>query len=283
MWRSACPATTACRRWPPVGDLINNGANGLLRANTPVAVFLYRVVERSLLPFGLHHIWNVPFFYTLDVGGWSDCQGILTCFFKGHSASGVLGGGFLFKMFGLPGAALAIWRTAKPENRVRVGSIMLSAALTSFLTGITEPLEFAFLFVAPVLYVAHAVLAGLSFPIMYLAGARLGYTFSQGAIDFGLFYATSQRPWLVLIPGPLYLLLYFVVIELLRRGDLEHRDALRVHAAEHVLDRPVLSGGVQRLENDQDAVGVLVGQPHLVLGQHMVRGRATRTVHVRLP
>jgi PTS system glucose-specific IIC component len=197
--------------WPPVGDLIDNGANGLLRANTAVAVFVYGIVERSLLPFGLHHIWNAPFFYTLNVGGWDDCEGILTCFFRGHRGSGVLGGGFLVKMFGLPGAALALWRAAKPENRVKVGSIMLPAALTSFLTGITEPLEFAFMFVAPVLYAVHAVLAGLAFPIMYLAGARLGYTFSQGAIDYTLFFANGDRAWLVLVLGPLYSLLYYTV------------------------------------------------------------------------
>lgn len=203
--------------WPPIGSLIDNGANGLLRANTAVAVLAYGLVERSLLPFGLHHIWNAPFFYTLNVGGYSDCQGILSCFLKGHAQSGVLGGGFLFKMFGLPGAALAIWRTAKPENRVKVGSIMVSAGLTSFLTGITEPLEFTFLFVAPVLYVAHILLAGLAFPVMYLAGGRLGYTFSPGAIEYGLFFANGVKPWLVLLIGPLYFLLYYAVFTALIR------------------------------------------------------------------
>ena len=203
--------------WPPIGDLINNGANGILKANTPIAVFVYGLVERSLLPFGLHHIWNAPFFFTLNVGGWEDCQGILTCFFAGHSESGILGGGFLFKMFGLPGAAIAIWRMAKPENRTRIGSIMIAGALTSFLTGITEPLEFSFLFVAPLLYVAHALLAGLAFPIMYLLGGRLGYTFSQGAIDFGLFYANGIKPWMVLIIGPMYFVVYFLVFTVLIR------------------------------------------------------------------
>ena len=147
--------------WPPIGYLINVGANGIVKANPPVAVFVYGLVERSLLPFGLHHIWNAPFFFTLNVGGWSDCNGILTCFFAGHPESGILGGGFLFKMFGLSGAALAMWRAAKPQNRTRIGSIMLAGALTAFLTGITEPLEFSFLFVAPLLYVVHAFLAGL--------------------------------------------------------------------------------------------------------------------------
>jgi glucose PTS system EIICB or EIICBA component len=197
--------------WPPIGDLINNGANQIVQANTPLAVFIYGLVERSLIPFGLHHIWNAPFFFTLNVGGWKDCNGILTCFFAGHPESGILGGGFLFKMFGLPGAALAIWRTARPENRTRIGSIMAAGALTAFLTGITEPLEFSFLFVAPLLYVVHAVLAGLAFPIMYLAGGRLGYTFSHGAIDYGLFYANDIKPWLVLVIGPIYFVVYYLV------------------------------------------------------------------------
>jgi glucose PTS system EIICB or EIICBA component len=197
--------------WPPVGELINNGANNIVKANTPLAVFIYGIVERSLIPFGLHHIWNAPFFFTLNVGGWDDCAGILTCFFAGHPQSGILGGGFLFKMFGLAGAALAMWRMAKPENRARTGSIMLAGALTAFLTGITEPLEFAFLFVAPLLYVVHALLAGLAFPIMYLLGGRLGYTFSHGAIDYGLFYANGTKPWLVLLIGPIYFVVYFVV------------------------------------------------------------------------
>jgi PTS system glucose-specific IIC component len=114
-------------------------------------------------------------------------------------------------MFGLAGAALAIYRSAKPENRGRVGSIMLAAALTSFLTGITEPLEFSFLFVAPVLYVVHAFLYGSAFTVMYLLGGRLGYTFSQGAIDYVLFYANGVKPWLVLVVGPIYFVIYFVV------------------------------------------------------------------------
>ncbi len=197
--------------WPPIGDFIENTANEVIRANAPIAVFLYGLVERALLPFGLHHIWNAPFFYSINIGGWEDCDGILTCFFRGHPESGIFGGGFLVKMFGLCGAALAIWRSAKPENRARVGSIMLAAALTSFLTGITEPLEFSFLFVAPLLYVVHAFLYGSAFTVMYLLGGRLGYTFSQGAIDYVLFYANGTKPWLVLIVGPIYFVIYFVV------------------------------------------------------------------------
>ena len=197
--------------WPPIGTFIETTANSTISQNAPIAVFIYGLVERALLPFGLHHIWNAPFFFQVNVGGWDDCNGILTCFFRGHPESGIFGGGFLVKMFGLCGAALAIWRTAKPENRARVGSIMMAAALTTFLTGITEPLEFSFLFVAPLLYVVHAFMYGSAFTVMYLLGGRLGYTFSQGGIDYGLFYANGIKPWLVLVVGPIYFALYFLV------------------------------------------------------------------------
>ncbi len=206
--------------WPPVQNVISSFGNWASHGPTAVAVWIYGTVERSLLPFGLHHIWNAPFFYELGSCVKPDgtqATGWLTCFFYGHPEYGVLGGGFLFKMFGLPGAALAIWRTAKPENRVRVFSIMISAALTSFLTGITEPLEFSFMFVAPILYVAHVIMAGLAFPIMYLLGGRLGYTFSQGGVDYVFYYTLDQKPWLVLLIGPLYFLMYYFVFSTLIR------------------------------------------------------------------
>ena len=205
--------------WPPIQDAINSFSVWASGSSAPLAVWIYGTVERSLLPFGLHHIWNAPFFY--EVGSCKNAltgatdHGWLTCFLDGDQNAGKLGGGFLFKMFGLPGAALAIWRTAKPENRVRVGSIMLSAALTSFLTGITEPLEFAFLFVAPVLYVAHVIMAGAAFPLMYVLGGRLGYTFSHGFIDYALYFPLAAKPWLVLLLGPLYFGLYYLVFRTL--------------------------------------------------------------------
>ena len=205
--------------WPPIQNVLNNFSVWASGSSAPLAVWIYGTVERSLLPFGLHHIWNAPFFY--EVGSCKNAltgaidHGWLTCFLDGDQNAGKLGGGFLFKMFGLPGAALAIWRTSKPENRVKVGSIMLSAALTSFLTGITEPLEFAFLFVAPVLYVAHVIMAGLAFPLMYVLGGRLGYTFSHGFIDYLLYFPLAAKPWLVLVLGPLYFGMYFVVFRTL--------------------------------------------------------------------
>jgi glucose PTS system EIICB or EIICBA component len=200
--------------WPPVQGLINILSDFASKGNPALAVFLYGVVERLLLPFGLHHVWNVPFFF--QVGSFTTptgtvVHGELTRFFAGDPTAGNLGGGFLFKMFGLPAAAIAMWHCAKPENRTRVGSIMASAALTSFLTGITEPIEFSFLFVAPILYGLHALLAGLAFPLLYLLGAKLGYTFSQGFIDYSLFFAMDTRPWLVLVLGPIYAVIYYGV------------------------------------------------------------------------
>jgi len=204
--------------WPPVQGLINAFSDFASKGAPGVAVFIYGVVERLLLPFGLHHVWNVPFFFqvgSFTTPGGAVVHGELTRFFAGDPTAGNLGGGFLFKMFGLPAAAIAMWHCAKPENRARVGSIMVSAALTSFLTGITEPIEFSFLFVAPILYGFHALLAGLAFPLLYLLGAKLGYTFSHGFIDYALFYAMDTRPWLVLALGPLYAAIYYGVFRVL--------------------------------------------------------------------
>ena len=204
--------------WPPVQGLINVFSDFASKGAPGLAVFLYGVVERLMLPFGLHHVWNVPFFFqvgTFTTSGGAVVHGELTRFFAGDPTAGNLGGGYLFKMFGLPAAAIAMWHCAKPENRTRVGSIMVSAALTSFLTGITEPIEFSFLFVAPLLYGIHALLAGLAFPLLYLMGAKLGYTFSHGFIDYALFYAMDTRPWLVALFGPLYAVIYYVVFRVL--------------------------------------------------------------------
>jgi len=207
--------------WPPVQGVIRAFGKWAVDGNPAVAVFLYGIVERSLIPFGLHHIWNVPFFY--EIGSYivpgsvppEVVHGDMTRFFKGDPTAGILGGGFLFKMWGLPAAAIAIWHCAKKERRVEVGGIMVSAALTSFLTGITEPIEFAFLFVAPLLYGVHALLAGISFVIMYELGARLGYTFSQGFIDYVLYFIKDTKPWLVLLIGPIYGLIYYGVFRTL--------------------------------------------------------------------
>jgi PTS system glucose-specific IIC component len=203
--------------WPPIQRGIDVFSRYAAYGNPRVAVFMYGFVERLLLPFGLHHIWNVPFFF--QIGSFVDrsgktVTGDIARFFAGDPTAGILGGAYLFKMWGLPAAAIAMWRSARPENRARVGSIMVSAAFTSFLTGITEPIEFSFLFVAPVLYLVHALLAGFAQLLFNVLGAHLGFTFSQGFIDYVLYYGLDTRPWLVLFVGPVYALMYYGVFRL---------------------------------------------------------------------
>ncbi|WP_428243541.1 PTS glucose transporter subunit IIBC [Gynuella sp.] len=217
--------------WPPIGNLINSFSDWAAYQNPALAFGIYGVVERSLIPFGLHHIWNVPFFFeagavcqvghdlingvadkaacTAQGGQW--ITGEIQRYLAGDPTAGNMAGGYLFKMWGLPAAAIAMWHTAKPENRVKIGGIMVSAALTSFLTGITEPIEFAFLFVAPVLYVIHAILAGLAFPITILLDMKHGMTFSHGGIDFFLFSHLSHNFLMFFVVGPAYALVYYTV------------------------------------------------------------------------
>lgn len=201
--------------WPPVQRGIDVFSHWAAVGDPRSAATIYGFVERLLVPFGLHHIWNAPFFY--EIGSFVDAtgkvvHGDIPRYFAGDRTAGILGGAYLFKMFGLPAAAMAIWRCALPENRKAVGGIMLSGALTSFLTGITEPIEFSFLFVAPLLYLVHAFLVASAQFVMASLDAHLGFTFSQGMIDFVMFNvlnATSQRWWLVLVLGPVYGAVYY--------------------------------------------------------------------------
>lgn len=205
--------------WPPIGREIDVFSHWAAAGNPAMAFAIYGVVERALLPFGLHHIWNVPFFF--EVGQYVDpatgqiIRGEIYRFTAGDPTAGHLAGGYLFKMWGLPAAALAIWMTAKPENRAKVGGLMLSAALTSFLTGITEPIEFSFLFVAPVLYVIHALLAGAAYFVAVELGIRHSTTFSHGLIDYIVLYPHSYRGWWLLWLGPLWAMMYFVIFRTL--------------------------------------------------------------------
>jgi len=200
--------------WPPVQSVINVFSDYVATGNPAFSVAVYGVVERSLIPFGLHHIWNNPFFFT--IGSYTDAagqvyHGDITRFMHGDKTAGILGGAYLFKMWGLPAAAIAMWHCARPERRKEVGGMMISAAFTSFLTGITEPIEFSFLFLAPLLYGLHALLAGSAFWLSYVLGARLGTTFSHGLIDYTLLYDKATKPWLVLILGPIYAVVYYTV------------------------------------------------------------------------
>ena len=201
--------------WPPVQRAIDVFSRWAASGNPAAAFALYGVVERSLLPFGLHHIWNVPFFFEvgqyLDPATGNTIRGEVYRFTAGDPTAGNMAGGYLFKMWGLPAAALAMWTTARPENRKRVGGIMISAALTSFLTGITEPIEFSFLFLAPLLYAVHAVLAGVAYFTCIELGIKHGMTFSHGLIDFVVLYSRSSHALWFVVLGPLWALVYFAL------------------------------------------------------------------------
>lgn len=199
--------------WPPIGVGIQNFSIWTSHENPALAFTLYGIGERSLIPFGLHHILNAPFFF--ETGSYispttgQTVTGEIQRYLHGDPTAGNLAGGYLFKMWGLCGAALAMWYTAKPENKKRIGGIMLAAALTSFLTGITEPIEFSFLFIAPVLYAAHALMAGLSFFVCIALGIKHGMTFSHGLIDFIVLYPKSTNAWMLWVLGPIWAVFYF--------------------------------------------------------------------------
>jgi PTS system glucose-specific IIC component len=199
--------------WPPIGNAIKAFSNWAAHGQPALAFTIYGVVERSLIPFGLHHVWNVPFFF--QAGDYFDpttgkmVHGEITRFIAGDPTAGNMTGGYLFKMWGLPAAAIAMWRCARPENRVKVGGIMLSAALTSFVTGITEPIEFAFIFLAPVLYAVHALLAGAAYFICIQLGIKHGFTFSHGLIDYIVLFSKSHHALWLFVIGPIWGLIYY--------------------------------------------------------------------------
>ena len=200
--------------WPPIGGAIKAFSHWAAYQNPALAFGIYSVVERSLIPFGLHHIWNAPFFF--EVGEYTNAtgqvfHGEIARYIAGDATAGNLAGGYMFKMYGLPAAAIAMWHTAKPENRAKIGGIMVSAALTSFLTGITEPIEFAFLFVAPVLYAIHALLAGSAFVVMILLGMKHGTTFSHGLIDYLVLFSQSSKGLMFPVIGLIYAAVYYTV------------------------------------------------------------------------
>lgn len=201
--------------WPPIGDLIQNFSDWASKENPTLAFGIYGFIERLLIPFGLHHIWNAPFFY--EAGTFTNpetgevIKGELQRYMMGDPSAGNLAGGFLFKMWGLPAAAIAIWHTAKPENRAKIGGLMVAAAITSFVTGITEPIELAFLLVAPILYLIHALLASAAFMLCIELGIKHSTTFSHGLFDFIFLYGQSTKGWMLFIIGPIWAALYYVV------------------------------------------------------------------------
>lgn len=239
--------------WPVVqggiavlAELVNNSGN--------FGTFLFGLIERACVPFGLHHVFYTPFWYGSFVeadllidGVPTTVQGANTAYFVQLGSMGDLvglgrdgmaeivngttrfmSGKFPFMMFGLPGAALAMYKCSKPEKRKVVGGLLGAAALTSLLTGITEPLEFTFLFVAPILFAVHAIFAGLSFMLMGMLNVFIGMTFSGGLIDFTLFgllpagAGVATNWYMVLIVGAVYFVVYYFVFSfLIKKFDLK--------------------------------------------------------------
>ncbi|WP_163539359.1 glucose-specific PTS transporter subunit IIBC [Gracilibacillus sp. YIM 98692] len=206
--------------WPFAQDGLNAVSHFMLETNRTISTFVFGVIERALIPFGLHHIFYSPFWF--EFGQYTNAAGEIVrgdqrIFFEqlkdgvDFTAGNFMTGKFPFMMFGLPAAALAIYHTAKPEKKKVVGGIMFSAALTSFLTGITEPMEFSFLFVAPLLFAIHTVFAGLSFMTMYLLDVKIGMTFSGGLIDYILFGIMPNRTeWFwVIVVGLVFSVIYY--------------------------------------------------------------------------
>lgn len=207
--------------WPPIQEGMNTFSNFVLNWNTTLSAFVFGVIERSLIPFGLHHIFYTPFWF--EFGSYVNQAGEVirgdNPIFQAQIKDGLqeltagtfMTGKYPFMMFGLPAAALAIYHEADPRRKKIVAGIMGSAALTSFLTGITEPIEFSFLFVAPVLFGIHAIFAGLSFMTMHLLDVKIGMTFSGGLIDYVLFGAINPQTnaWLVIPVGLVFALIYY--------------------------------------------------------------------------
>ena len=207
--------------WPPIQHGLNTFSENMLGANLTLSAFIFGVIERSLIPFGLHHIFYSPFWF--EFGSYTTKAGDIVkgdqAIFMAQIKDGVqnltagtfMTGKFPFMMFGLPAAALAIYHEARPERKAVVGGLMASAALTSFLTGITEPLEFSFLFVAPVLFGIHAIFAGLSFMTMQLLNVKVGMTFSGGLIDYVLFGLINPQTnaWIIIPVGLVFAVIYY--------------------------------------------------------------------------
>lgn len=214
--------------WPVVQTGIAKLGN-LVLSSGYAGTWIYGTIERALIPFGLHHVFYMPFWQT-ELGGSMRIDGVTVTgaqniFFAelaskstqvfSVSATRFMAGKFPFMIFGLPAAACAMYRTARPEKKKLVGSLLLSAALTSMLTGITEPLEFTFLFVAPAMYAVHCVLAGLSYMLMHILNVGVGMTFSGGIIDltlFGILQGNQKTHWLwIPAVGLVYAVVYYFV------------------------------------------------------------------------
>lgn len=195
--------------WPPIQDAINGLGNWMIELGA-VGSGIFGFFNRLLIPLGLHHVLNSLFWF--QFGEYADKTGDIARFFAGDPTAGqYMTGFFPIMMFGLPAAAIAMIAAAKPEKRKAVAGMLAGLALTSFLTGITEPIEFSFMFLSPLLYGIHAVLTGLSMWVTSAMGIRDGFTFSAGGLDYLLNFNIAEKPLLLLLIGLIFGVIYFII------------------------------------------------------------------------
>ncbi|MFD5589391.1 PTS transporter subunit EIIC [Streptomyces sp. NPDC058733] len=200
--------------WEPIGEVISNVGEWMTGLGA-VGAGLFGLINRALIPVGMHQFVNTVSWF--QIGDFKDAagqivHGDLNRFFAGDPTAGQFMSGFFpIMMFGLPAAAIAIAHSARPERRKAVLGMMVSLALTSFVTGVTEPIEFAFMFIAPVLYAIHAVLTALSMAITWALGVHAGFTFSAGFIDYALNWNLATKPWLIIPIGLVFAAVYYVL------------------------------------------------------------------------
>ncbi|QYX79747.1 PTS transporter subunit EIIC [Streptomyces akebiae] len=195
--------------WPVLGAGLHHFGEWLVGSGA-VGAGIFGIANRALIPVGMHHLLNsFPWF---QAGSYEGKSGDIARFLAGDPTAGQFMTGFFpIMMFGLPAVCLAIYHTARPERRAVVGGMMFSMALTSFITGVTEPIEFTFMFIAPVLYAIHAVLTGVSMALTWALGMKDGFGFSAGVIDFGLNLGIATKPWALLLVGLCFGVLYYVI------------------------------------------------------------------------
>lgn len=306
--------------WPTIQYGISR--LGALVLNSGYAgTWIYGIIERALIPFGLHHVFYMPFWQT-ELGGSMVIDGIRVMgaqniFFAelasksteifNVEATRFMSGKFPFMIFGLPAAAFAMYKLARPQKKKVAGGLLISAALTSMLTGITEPLEFTFLFTAPLMYAVHCVLAGLSYMLMHIFGVGVGMTFSGGLIDltlFGILQGNTKTNWIwIIIVGLAYALIYYSVFYYMikkfdyktpgRESDSEETKLYTRHDAEEKKlkskEKPSASalilaglGGKDNIA-DLDACAtrlrVTVKNPKLVIDSHLKQSGASGVIH----
>ena len=219
-----------------------DGLSRLVIGSGDAGLFVYGVLNRLLLVTGLHHVLNNVAWFI--VGDYHGATGDLNRFFAGDRSAGAFMSGFFpVMMFGLPAACFAMYRSARPERRKAVAGMLISMALTAFLTGVTEPIEFSFLFLAPLLFVFHAVLTGAAMALMHVLGVRLGFGFSAGVFDYVLNFSKATRPLLLFPVGAFYALLYYGIFRFaIVRFDLKTPGREDEPVGEEIGDAPAVGG-----------------------------------------